>query len=254
MHSGTIYEFDASTLETVGTPFKGHTEVTRGLAPPFDHALLASAAEDNTTPSSSGLSSPASSSPPLIRKPDILVLSPDSHQLAYTAYTISYNRNNQKIYICDIPPEVLAQAYDTQKISKAQQQLPAIAFPLTSQILSSTIASRLPQLSPDPRKFLVSSSHTPTVFSARDVESEDLKAMPQDLLKYIVKDGDYPVARSGFGEICRLSVAPSSVAVAVKALHVYADDQLGPVKTTKNQGKCLTEGLSPSLTPQNATS
>jgi WD40 repeat protein len=103
----TIYEFDASTLETVGTPFKGHTGAVTGLALSFDNALLASASWDNTIKlwtfesrlllasfhvQNHGISS--------------LVLSPDSRQLAYTTYANDvYN-----ICICDIPQKVLAQA------------------------------------------------------------------------------------------------------------------------------------------------
>ncbi|KAG2741432.1 WD40 repeat-like protein, partial [Suillus brevipes Sb2] len=44
----TIYEFDASTLETVGTPFEGHIKFVRGLALSFDGALLASSSYDDT--------------------------------------------------------------------------------------------------------------------------------------------------------------------------------------------------------------
>ncbi|KAG1752493.1 WD40-repeat-containing domain protein [Suillus paluster] len=44
----TIYEFDASTLETVGAPFEGHAYTISGLALSFDCALLASASFDNT--------------------------------------------------------------------------------------------------------------------------------------------------------------------------------------------------------------
>ncbi|OJA15167.1 hypothetical protein AZE42_10079 [Rhizopogon vesiculosus] len=44
----TIYEFDASTLETVGTPFEGHTKVINGVALSFDGGLLASASGDHT--------------------------------------------------------------------------------------------------------------------------------------------------------------------------------------------------------------
>lgn len=47
-HAITIYELDASTLKTVGAPFKGHTELVTGLALSFDQALLASASNDNT--------------------------------------------------------------------------------------------------------------------------------------------------------------------------------------------------------------
>ncbi|KAG1794680.1 kinase-like domain-containing protein [Suillus plorans] len=59
--------------------------------------------------------------------------------------------------------------------------------------------------------------------------------MLQDLSKYITKEGDYPVARGGFGEIwkCTLHIDRSSVKVAVKALQVYAGDQLGAPKMKK---------------------
>ncbi|KAG2142806.1 kinase-like domain-containing protein [Suillus bovinus] len=56
--------------------------------------------------------------------------------------------------------------------------------------------------------------------------------MFQDLSKYIIKNGDYPVAHGGFGKIwkCTLYKDPSPIRVAVKALQ-YVDDQLGPAKT-----------------------
>ncbi|KAG2115777.1 kinase-like domain-containing protein [Suillus discolor] len=59
--------------------------------------------------------------------------------------------------------------------------------------------------------------------------------MLQDLSKYIIRDGDYPVARGGFGEIwrCTLNNDRSLVKVAVKALQVYADDQIGEAKAKK---------------------
>ncbi|KAJ8579916.1 WD40 repeat-like protein, partial [Rhizopogon salebrosus TDB-379] len=47
-YAKTIYEFDSSTLETVGTPFEGHTGPITGLALSFDSALLASASIDHT--------------------------------------------------------------------------------------------------------------------------------------------------------------------------------------------------------------
>ncbi|KAG2095090.1 kinase-like domain-containing protein [Suillus discolor] len=56
--------------------------------------------------------------------------------------------------------------------------------------------------------------------------------MLQDLSEYITKDGDYPITRGGFGEIWKCTYR-SSVKVAVKALQVYADDQLGPAKVKK---------------------
>ncbi|KIK43131.1 hypothetical protein CY34DRAFT_804133 [Suillus luteus UH-Slu-Lm8-n1] len=102
----TIYEFDASTLETVGTPFKGHTKLVTGLALSFDNTLLASASVDN-------IKLWAFESRQLFASFDVqhiyrLVLSPDSCQLAYT--TLTNNDRDREICICDIPPKVLAQA------------------------------------------------------------------------------------------------------------------------------------------------
>ncbi|KAG1794681.1 WD40-repeat-containing domain protein [Suillus plorans] len=101
----TIYEFDASTLKTVGAAFEGHTKDVTGLALSFDHALLASASFDNTIKLWDCESRQLLASfnvQNLLR----LVLSPDSRQLAYTTIT----KDDCKICICDIPPDVLAQA------------------------------------------------------------------------------------------------------------------------------------------------
>jgi WD40 repeat protein len=102
----SIYEFDASTLRTVGTPFKGHTKLVTGLALSSDHALLASASNWDHT-----IKLWAFESRQLLASFDVqdnfrLVLSPDSCQLAYTVNT----GGNYKICICDTPPDVLAQA------------------------------------------------------------------------------------------------------------------------------------------------
>ncbi|KAG2133029.1 hypothetical protein DEU56DRAFT_981634 [Suillus clintonianus] len=106
--SSTIYEFDASTLEILGTPFKGHTKVIYGLALSSDNTLLASSSLDHT------IKLWAFESRQLLASFDVqnsftLVLSPDSRQLAYTDYDIE-NDDEYEIYICDIPPDVLAQA------------------------------------------------------------------------------------------------------------------------------------------------
>ncbi|KAG2073651.1 kinase-like protein [Suillus decipiens] len=80
-------------------------------------------------------------------------------------------------------------------------------------------------------------SYTHTVFFTGNDERDDLppKATLQDLSEFITKDGDYPVARGGFGEIwkCTFDIGRGSVKVAVKALQVYADDQFGAAKTKK---------------------
>jgi WD40 repeat protein len=96
--AATIYEFDASTLETVGTTFKGHTEVVRGLALSFDGALVASASRDDTIKLWAFESRQLLASFHIL-EPAILMLSPGSGQLTYTSYS--------NIYICNIPPDIL---------------------------------------------------------------------------------------------------------------------------------------------------
>ncbi|KAG1753091.1 hypothetical protein EDD22DRAFT_235859, partial [Suillus occidentalis] len=121
-HITTIYEFDASTLETVGTPFKRHTDRVTGLALSFDDALLASASWDNTVKLWAFESRQLLAS---FHVQDIykIVLSPDSRQLAYTTYINDGQDgtlDNSKICICDIPPKVLAR---TRNIARTKSDL-----------------------------------------------------------------------------------------------------------------------------------
>jgi WD40 repeat protein len=103
----TIYEFDPSTLVTVGTPFQGHTGRVTGLALSFDDTLLTSASHDST------IKLWPFESRQLLASFDVqnifrLVLSPNSRQLAYT---VAINtKDGYKICICDTPPDVLAKA------------------------------------------------------------------------------------------------------------------------------------------------
>jgi WD40 repeat protein len=94
-----IYELDALTLKTVGAPFK-HTSSIISLALSSDRGLLASSCYDNT------IKLWAFESRQLLASFDVklseLVLSPDSRQLAYTT------NDDAKIYICDIPANILA--------------------------------------------------------------------------------------------------------------------------------------------------
>ncbi|KAG1845035.1 hypothetical protein C8R48DRAFT_780040 [Suillus tomentosus] len=95
-----IYEFNATTLQTSGDPFEGHTEIVTGLALSFDGALLASASNDNTIKlwafESRQLLTSLS-----VQNPFCLVFSPDARQLAYTTHTEKKNDNN--IFICNTP-------------------------------------------------------------------------------------------------------------------------------------------------------
>ncbi|KAJ8586041.1 prolyl oligopeptidase [Rhizopogon salebrosus TDB-379] len=96
-----VWDFDASTLETLGAPFKGHTKVINGLTLSFDGALLASTSDDNTIKLWAFESRQLLASFHVLR-PSILTLSPNSRQLAYTT------RFEHKIFICNTPPDVLA--------------------------------------------------------------------------------------------------------------------------------------------------
>ncbi|KAG1801860.1 hypothetical protein EV424DRAFT_1585856 [Suillus variegatus] len=98
----TIYEFDALTLETVGTPFEGHTKLVTSIALSFDHARLASASFGNTIKLWDCESRQLLASFD-VQNPFIIVLSPDSHQLAYV--TNAHTEDDYKIYICDVPPD-----------------------------------------------------------------------------------------------------------------------------------------------------
>ncbi|KIK36082.1 hypothetical protein CY34DRAFT_811588 [Suillus luteus UH-Slu-Lm8-n1] len=126
----TIYEFDASTLETVGTPFEGHTKLVRGLGLSLDGALLASASHDNTIKLWAFKSRQILASFD-VQNPWLLILSSDSRKLVYTTYTVvppsnsglayTTSTKDHRICICDTPPDVLAKAHTIapQKLVRA---------------------------------------------------------------------------------------------------------------------------------------
>ncbi|KIK40074.1 hypothetical protein CY34DRAFT_88035 [Suillus luteus UH-Slu-Lm8-n1] len=97
----SVYEFDVTTLETVGSPFKGHTDVISGLALSLDCALLASASDDHTIKLWAFGSRQLLASFHILSTIHHLILSPDSHQLVYTTL------DDTNIYICNTPPEIL---------------------------------------------------------------------------------------------------------------------------------------------------
>ncbi|KAG2131743.1 hypothetical protein DEU56DRAFT_953205 [Suillus clintonianus] len=165
----TIYEFDASTLKTVGTPFEGHTQRISSLALSFDSTLLASAAEDNTIKLWA-----YESRQPLasfdVKNPLHLVLSPDSCQFAYTTFA----NDDYNVYICNTPPDVLAQDETSARPlnnllnSDATRRRPAVPHRPTIPIIP--IARRpTPTIHPQQpiflrlRKFLPFSSRTNAV-------------------------------------------------------------------------------------------
>ena len=102
-----IYEFDASTLETVGAPFEGHTKEITGLALSFDCALLASTSHDRTIKLWAFEYRHLLASFE-VHDPRFLTLSPNSRQLAYTTF------DSSRIHICDIPPDILAKVWPEQ--------------------------------------------------------------------------------------------------------------------------------------------
>jgi WD40 repeat protein len=95
----TIYEFDASTLEIVGAPFKGHTDVVFGLALSFDGALVASASHGTIKLWAFESRQLLASFHVQVGYQSPLILSPSSEQLAYA--------RGSNIYICNIPPDIL---------------------------------------------------------------------------------------------------------------------------------------------------
>ncbi|KAG1752439.1 kinase-like domain-containing protein, partial [Suillus paluster] len=196
----TIYEFDPSTLETVGTPFEGHTMAVRGLALSLDCALLASASVDGTIKLWAFESRQLLGSVENIQDPYRIILSPNSLQLAVTTW------HGTKIYIGDIPPGIFEPEKQVPSVRRNPVK-PVISFGPRPQRRSSTTN---PQQPPP-------------------------EAMLQDLAKYITKDSDYPVARGGFGEIwkCTFRMHHKSIKVAVKALQVYGVDHIGAAKEKK---------------------
>ncbi|KAG2069008.1 WD40 repeat-like protein [Suillus decipiens] len=122
----TIYEFDASTLETVGAPFEGHTKSIWDLVLSSDDALLASCtAYDNT----------------------IKLWAYESRQLF-----ASFNVQNPDclICICDTPPDILAQIVARKKSAHSDDLLSfgATCRPLAGHrrppIFATSIAPRPP--------------------------------------------------------------------------------------------------------------
>jgi WD40 repeat protein len=98
--AATIYEFDVSTLETVGASFKGHTDTICGLALSFDGALVASASEDGAIKLWAFESRQLLASfHARLRYMSPLILSLDCGQLTYA--------RGPDIYICKIPPDSL---------------------------------------------------------------------------------------------------------------------------------------------------
>ena len=100
----TIYEFDASTLKTVGDPLEGNTGGIRDIALSFDDTLLASSSFDNTIKLWSleprQLLASFHLQPMMGFFHHPMIFSPDTRQLAYLA--------DRKIFICNTPPDILA--------------------------------------------------------------------------------------------------------------------------------------------------
>ncbi|KAG1807281.1 uncharacterized protein BJ212DRAFT_756726 [Suillus subaureus] len=155
----TIYEFDASTLQTVGTPFEGHTDTVTGLALSFDEALLASASFDDTIRLWDCESRQLLASFD-VQKITALLLSPDSRQLAYK----SYASDDHEICICDTPPDVLTQA--TGRRRPLISTVPVSSRPLPTIDPQQPVFVRL-------RKFLSFSSHTNAVHPIRNDQPRD---------------------------------------------------------------------------------
>ena len=106
--SDKVYEFDPSTLDTVGVPFKGHTTHINDLALSFDCTLLVSAAHDHTIKLWAFESRQVLASFN-VHRPCTVTLSPDARQVAYTKFDPPY-----KIHICDVPSDIIAHMKPSQ--------------------------------------------------------------------------------------------------------------------------------------------
>ena len=98
----TTYEFDASTLETVGDPFEGHTDSILDLALSSDGVLLASSSFHNTIKLWSIEPRQLLASFHFQHDKQLFnpIFSPDTRQLAYSV--------DDKIFIYNTPPDILA--------------------------------------------------------------------------------------------------------------------------------------------------
>ncbi|KAJ8584498.1 YVTN repeat-like/Quino protein amine dehydrogenase [Rhizopogon salebrosus TDB-379] len=118
-----INELDALTLENVGAPFEGHTGSITSLALSLDCALLASASRDGIKLWAFKLRQLLASFDVHYRVCDI-TFSPNSQQLAYSEFGqptefgdfgIPTKCGPPKVYICDIPPNILARIWPEQE-------------------------------------------------------------------------------------------------------------------------------------------
>ncbi|KAG2073610.1 WD40 repeat-like protein [Suillus decipiens] len=227
---GTIYEFDPSTLKTIGAPFKGHTDDITCLVLSPDCLLLASSSSDDTIKLWNFKSRQLLASFD-VKSPQTLILSPsDSRQLAYTSW------NETNIYICNIPANALASIglADEPRPSTSKSKHPPHAgllnFDATPRpvrrkpviIPVTPISQPLPIKVPYTflhflRKFLPSSSHTDRVCTDEHRNPLDFPAtspLPHPLLN---RDGN---SRSTSAPTTESSViSPSPTLTRLSHLH-----------------------------------
>ncbi|KAG1859826.1 hypothetical protein F4604DRAFT_1957883 [Suillus subluteus] len=153
----SIYEFDASTLKTVGDPFKGHTSTIWSLALSSGYVLLASASLDNTIKLWSFESRQLLASFD-VQHPYFLTFSPDSCQLAYTTL------DEPKIYVCDIPVNILASIGLAKEIDEPESS--RLAELLNSDATRHTVRRKPPisVVSPVRRPLTVTIDHPQPIF------------------------------------------------------------------------------------------
>ncbi|KAG2145756.1 hypothetical protein DEU56DRAFT_910042 [Suillus clintonianus] len=184
-----ISEFNASTLETVGTSFAGHTKPVTGLALSFDGALLASASPDDTIKLWAFESRQLLASFD-VQQPTHIILSPNSRQLAHT----TSSKGDYKIYICNTPPDILVSIglmpkarhalsktnptfelleSDATRRRRNPATFPAISFPPRLQQPLPATDSQQPTFLHHLRRFLRLSSPTNAAPPVRHDQSRD---------------------------------------------------------------------------------
>ena len=140
--ANTINELDALTLESVGAPCEDTNHIDR-LALSLDCALLASASHD-------GIKLWAFESRQLLASFHIhydvyhITFSPNSRQLAYSEFgqptefrdfRIPTKYGPPKVYICDIPPNILARIWPEQEAVNVRIFLHTSTSPVVNALL-----------------------------------------------------------------------------------------------------------------------
>ncbi|KAG1886117.1 hypothetical protein F4604DRAFT_1917800 [Suillus subluteus] len=199
----TMYEFNASTLKTIGAPFKATSPID-SLALSSDCTLLTSTSHDRTIKLWAFESRQLLASFDVTSRAITLVISPDSRQLAYTS------KDDAKIHVCNIPANILASiglAEDPQS-STSKSKHPRNA------VMTSMMSHRPPRPWPtrDPHTFLHFLRRILLPSSSRtDAVHTDEPRNPLDFTQWFTHSSLLPRPLLKHDENSRLSPTPPTI-------------------------------------------